>query len=62
MNAERFIFANNNADLRRAVSLSHAEAPSDEDRVKVTVVEAPDGARYMIDSFFSHARHYHDQM
>ncbi len=61
-NSERFIFANNDASLRRAVKVSHTEVPSNEDRVKVTVVEAPDGARYIVDSFLSHARHYHDQM
>lgn len=61
-NSERFIFADNDAGLQRAVRISEVGSPSNEDRVKVTVVEAPDGARYMIDSFLSHARHYHDQM
>ena len=61
-NSERFIFANNDSSLRRAVRVSHTEVPSNEDRVKVTVVQEPEGARYIVDSFLSHARHYHDQM
>ena len=61
-NSERFIFAKNDANLRRAVKVSHTEVPSNEDRVKVAVVEVPDSARYIGGSFLSHARHHHDQM
>lgn len=61
-NSDRFILANNEPILRRAIKVSATECASDESRSSFSVVEGPMGGKYFVDTQLSKARHYHDGM